>query len=1186
MFHVGTWDCGSNFMHPDSSDWGVVYGGDGFKGLINDSFKDSISIHCSASHFTPSRTSEIHPYYHFEDWWHPTDTLIFRNGWPHKMAQDNKDANIIYYPGRYRVGRSIDNTTTWEAISPLAANGSSIPFVRYRVIENSLTNRDVLYVTTITTDTNGLENYIKILRTFNCRDAANTVLWEDITPVFDNVTIRKKWSSIAINGNNPSQYWVVKNGYSGDRKVIFFDGNIWHDITDDANETLEDLSITHIEWAGRPDNLLLLGTNCGVYYKTDNMANWTKMEGMPNVLVKEIVLQPEINKFLVATRGRGLWRGDIPCDIAGDDIYISSNTPWNSDQIIPKDLIIQPGVTLTINNSEVTFATQNNLIIKPGAKLILNNSILDSRCTEKWGGVQVWGDTSETQTTQYQGKIEMYNSTITNAHEAVQLWKPGDYSKTGGMIYAENSTFLNNRRAVSILSYQNLHPVFGIESDYSAIFKRCTFKNNGNYFPDNPFHTFVSLWDVRGVKFRACTFDAGEYAQSAIYAIDAGFNVESICNGVSGPDGCLPQDLERCEFHNFDKAISTQNTLLSDFYPVNIQHAFFNNNNYGVWAIGLQNVLNVKTSEFIIGKHGTPNEKIKCGYFFGQGIHVQASTGFFIENNEFMPASDAQYSDSIIGIVARDNPSNHDIIKNNSFNGLFIGNEAYGNNRDPESSNPIVGIEYQCNQNSNNRIDFEVIGDPELSEDTKINPTLGSVSLSSHNTFSTTKNIWHWRNMGQEREDYYLHSTELGTLYEPDSLKIETSLLPNLFVKLATNTINECSDDVGIHIERLVLTSDEQEELESEFAIADAEFTAVENIYNDLKDGGNTQGTSLTIESAQLNDTWELRDNLLGMSPHLSREVLELAANRTDVLPNSVLLDVLAANPDELKKNDFISFLENKEEPLPNYMIDILRDLSSGSTYKTALLNQMAFQKRRQVISAKKILNSLINTDEQDQVAIKGWLCSLKTKTADMQLASLLIAEGNYIDANALLDLIPDLYNIEGEALELYNDDKFLLNLKVIMQQQNRNMMQLNSTEIAELESIADNQKGMARASARILLESFYGYTDYCDCLDRNEEKSAYAEFEEDISKKEAPLNIYASPNPAKHYVEFYYELSELDTEGMIIISDINGKQIKIFNVEQAKGAKAWDTREIPSGSYIYTLKTKYFEESGKLIIQ
>ncbi len=87
---------------------------------------------------------------------------------------------------------------------------------------------------------------------------------------------------------------------------------------------------------------------------------------------------------------------------------------------------------------------------------------------------------------------------------------------------------------------------------------------------------------------------------------------------------------------------------------------------------------------------------------------------------------------------------------------------------------------------------------------------------------------------------------------------------------------------------------------------------------------------------------WELRAELLGKSPHLSKEVLMTAADKTDVLPESVLFEILSANPDELKKEELIKYLEDKENPLPSYMIDILRQLANGSTYKTVLLSEIS----------------------------------------------------------------------------------------------------------------------------------------------------------------------------------------------------------------------------------------------------
>ena len=154
---------------------------------------------------------------------------------------------------------------------------------------------------------------------------------------------------------------------------------------------------------------------------------------------------------------------------------------------------------------------------------------------------------------------------------------------------------------------------------------------------------------------------------------------------------------------------------------------------------------------------------------------------------------------------------------------------------------------------------------------------------------------------------------------------------------------------------------------------------------------------------------------------------------------------------------------------------------------------------------------------------------------------------------------------------------------------QSLGIAQLNTSEITlsidiGIEAIAENETSAARSSARIILENFYGYDNYCDCIDRGENKSS--NVDEIFDENESPLSIKASPNPATHYVEFTYELSEIDKEGVIIITDINGKQIQSFIVNYSKGVEAWDTRKIPAGAYIYTLKTNYFEKSDKLIIQ
>ena len=879
---------------------------------------------------------------------------------------------------------------------------------------------------------------------------------------------------------------------------------------------------------------------------------------------------------------------DLPHGLS-DMIWDASDEFIEQGSILfEKGFKIINNTTITVNNLNLKFDRNASIYIEPGSKLILNNSVLtnyDCEVEYMWNGVFVEGISSAEQTDENMGVLEMNASTIEFAKTAVTL-NDANLAGRGGIIRAEDSYFKNNRQGVLFNPYHNIKhfPGGDVELNNASYFRYCTFVNNGDYLENaDSFTKFIRLWDVKGIRIKKCDFNSGGQNGIAIDALDAGFNVSGYCENGGG-NGCTPEQWERSEFIGFDKAISANNTQFARLYPINIQHSYFYNNNYGAYLYGLQNVVSVKTSEFIVGNNGETKEKALCGSFWGRGIHIEASNGFTIENNVFSKNTGAELDDEVIGIHARENPSEHDIIYNNTFTNLKIANQAFGNNR--QDGNDPWGIEYQCNENTNNKIDFEVIGDQVTNS--KIHPNMGFINISAHNKFTSTSFAdleWHWRNMGMEQENYYLHSTELGTAYEPHDNYIETTNnYPTLFVKQVASVINQCPDNDGIHQERTVLTPEEQQDLETEFAMAYNDYQSVETIYNDLKDGGNTEGTSLTIASAQAGDTWELRDNLLGKSPYLSHEVLQEAANRTDVLPNSILLDILAANPDELKKEDFIQYLENKEEPLPDYMIDILRELSTGTTYKTVLLNQMALHKRKQIQATNRIIKSLINEEEQDFVAIKNWLANKFSLRADMQIAGIFTNEGNYTDAIALLDLIPETYNLQGDALNLYLDNKDYMLMEIDLKQNNRSYMDLTSDEIAQLEIWADGEKGMARSSSRIILEYFYGHDNYCDCMDRGGNKSANAD--DTFEKQESPLSIEASPNPATHYVEFTYELSEIDTEGIIIITDINGKQIQSFTVKYSKGVQAWDTRKIPSGSYIYTLKTKYFKESGKLIIQ
>ncbi|OYT13094.1 MAG: hypothetical protein B6I19_06905 [Bacteroidetes bacterium 4572_114] len=352
-----------------------------------------------------------------------------------------------------------------------------------------------------------------------------------------------------------------------------------------------------------------------------------------------------------------------------------------------------------------------------------------------------------------------------------------------------------------------------------------------------------------------------------------------------------------------------------------------------------------------------------------------------------------------------------------------------------------------------------------------------------------------------------------------------------------------------------------------------------------IKDGGNTEGLVADVETSWPQDMWELREELLGKSPHLSMDVLKAAADKTEVLPESIIFEIMAANPDELKKEELIKYLEDKENPLPQYMIGILRQLALGTTYKTVLQQQLAVHNQIKTRAAHDMIRSIISDTVMNFPELRNWLDNLGGIRADRQIVSTYLTENNYTDALALAGLLPGLYELEGNTLTEHNYYMEVLNLRVTVQQQGRNILDLTGNEIAQLNNIAANSRGIAGAEARGILEFGYGYS-YCDCLNVGDNQGYKSYTYNPASINQAyGMALTVDPNPAKDWTVFNYTLPENAARGLIKISDVYGKLIDSFTVTGTQGQKLWDTRNIRPGVYFYFYDVNGMTESGKIII-
>ena len=234
---------------------------------------------------------------------------------------------------------------------------------------------------------------------------------------------------------------------------------------------------------------------------------------------------------------------DIPLTITEDKI-------WDFAIKMYQDIVVDEDNTLTIK-CEVKMPIDGKIIVKPGGRLVVDGGYITSAHAEPWKGIQVWGDKNYSQYPDangnyYQGYLEMKNNAvIENAVCAVDLWHPGDYSTTGGIVVSKNTNFVNCTKAVHALYYKNFNPYDPDhnEQPYSASFTLDTFEITQAYQGNDEFYKHVDLSHVKGIGFKGCYFSCDETANNiaayrhGIAAYNAGFSAEN---------GCLSDDVNPC----------------------------------------------------------------------------------------------------------------------------------------------------------------------------------------------------------------------------------------------------------------------------------------------------------------------------------------------------------------------------------------------------------------------------------------------------------------------------------------------------------------------------------------------------------------------------------------------------------------------------------------------------------------
>ncbi|CAM1349758.1 WD40/YVTN/BNR-like repeat-containing protein [Tenacibaculum insulae] len=229
---------------------------------------------------------------------HTLGETPYRFNWqtPIQLSKHNQD---ILYLGGNKLHRSLDKGDTWQAISDDLTQGGKKGNVAYGTltsISESPFQFGLLYV-------GSDDGFVHV-----SKNGGGS--WEKIS----NTLPQNLWvSRVIASKHKKERVYVTLNGYRFDDFTSYVYrsddfGKTWKNI----GENVPTSPVNVIKEDPKKENILYLGTDNGLYASFNNGTEWHPFKnGLPNVAVHDLVVQPTAKHLIVATHGRSLYKADV-----------------------------------------------------------------------------------------------------------------------------------------------------------------------------------------------------------------------------------------------------------------------------------------------------------------------------------------------------------------------------------------------------------------------------------------------------------------------------------------------------------------------------------------------------------------------------------------------------------------------------------------------------------------------------------------------------------------------------------------------------------------------------------------------------------------------------------------------------------------------------------------------------------
>jgi len=314
-YYGGTQDNGT-LKSTGGTTWSVIMGGDGGATEIDFSNTNTIymeyvklaffkSTNGGSTFFKAMTGIPQGPNF----WDGTTDRTLFIS--PFSMDPNNSSTLVA---GTYRVFRTTDGASNWNAISPdLTGDGTGTTGAKISTVVIANGNSSVIYAGS----SNG-----KVQVTTNTGNS-----WTDVSSGLPTLYCTR----IATDPNNFSTAFATFSGFSSGQKVYKTtnSGSSWTNISGN----LPNIPVNSIIVDPSSVNNIIVGTDLGVFVTSDGGNSWVKRNnGMANVSVADLDYRSSDGKIFAATHGRGMFSAPLT-----DVVSVRDDSEFPADFVLEQN---------------------------------------------------------------------------------------------------------------------------------------------------------------------------------------------------------------------------------------------------------------------------------------------------------------------------------------------------------------------------------------------------------------------------------------------------------------------------------------------------------------------------------------------------------------------------------------------------------------------------------------------------------------------------------------------------------------------------------------------------------------------------------------------------------------------------------------------------------------------------------